>query len=98
MLKKNWLLSKGERRDFVYLTIGKPPKIYVTYGYINEPSEIDKNSGAIDMIPYWEWEGTDGIFRKWYLTAFMLLIITNIAICTFDVITLLIIGLMQKKI
>ena len=70
MLKKNWLLSKGERRDFIYLTIGQPPKLYVTYGYSNEPSNIDMNSGAIDMIPYWEWEGTDGIFRKWYLTAF----------------------------
>ena len=66
MLKKGSLLSKGEQRNFIYLTIGNPSG-YDNYGYRNDPSYIEYKTGAIDRIPYWEWEGADGIFRKWYL-------------------------------
>lgn len=69
MLKKGILLSKGEQRNFIYLTIGNPSG-YTIYGYSNDPFYIDRKTGAIDRIPYWEWEGADGIFRKWYLTEF----------------------------
>lgn len=69
MLKKDSLLSKGEQRNFIYLTIGNPSG-YTIYGYSNDPSYIYRKTGAIDRIPYWEWEGADGIFRKWYLAEF----------------------------
>lgn len=69
MLKKGSLLSKGEQRNFIYLTIGNPSG-YTIYGYSNDPFRIDRKTGAIDRIPYWEWEGADGIFRKWYLAEF----------------------------
>ena len=69
MLKKGSLLSKGEQRNFIYLTIGNPSG-YDNYGYRNDPFYIEYKTGAIDRIPYWEWEGADGIFRKWYLTEF----------------------------
>lgn len=69
MLKKDSLLSKGEQRNFIYLTIGYPSG-YSIYGYSNDPFYIGRKTGAIDRIPYWEWEGADGIFRKWHLTEF----------------------------
>lgn len=56
MLKKGSLLSKGEQRNFIYLTIGNPSG-YDNYGYRNDPSYIEYKTGAIDRIPYWEWEG-----------------------------------------
>lgn len=69
MLKKGSLLSKGKPKNFIYLTIGNPSG-YTIYGYSNDPFRIDRKTGAIDRIPYWEWEGADGIFRKWYLAEF----------------------------
>lgn len=69
MLKKGSLLSKEGQRNFIYLTIGNPSG-YTIYGYSNDHFYMDRKTGAIDRIPYWEWEGTDGIFRKWYLAEF----------------------------